>query len=288
MWRFWKYICLKTSFFLVLIFFTQYLSAQKVDNEAFELLVKVDSNLRVSNAIHFKATLFARMKDGEYHQKAEFKIQRKPLKIYYKQFIGNNIELLYDETKDEEKALINPDGFPYTNLRLSPYSPLILKRQHHSIFEADPIYSTSQLIYMFNQCKPDKCYLTIVDTVIQKKAFKWLKYYNPEYKVLEKKAESDMNIISFAKKHKVNFYSLVCLNDGFDSSTIINQGDVVKIPSSYAKKLDILIDMKKYEVNVVSVYDGKGLFEKMVYTWFNNEAVFKNIDFDKDNKNYNF
>jgi hypothetical protein len=60
------------------------------------------------------------------------------------------------------------------------------------------------------------------------------------------------------------------------------------MPSSYAKKLVILIDIQKLEMLFMNVYDGKGLFEKMEYTWFNSKPMFKNIDFDKDNNNYNF
>jgi hypothetical protein len=288
-WRFWKFISLRISCFLFFVIAFQYAQSQNIEQSALQLFSKVDSSLRNTNSLKFKVELYARMKkEKDYRQEAIFKIQRKPLKIYYRQFIDDNIELLYDETRNKEKALVNPDGFPYTNLNLSPYSPLILKRQHHSIFEADPLYTLDQMKKMFDDCKPDKCFIELYDTLIDGKSYKIIKYDNPYYKIEKFKTKNDIHILDLSKELGVNFYSLVCLNDDFDSSTEIEKGEDVVYPTSYAKRIYLIINQKTNQILEAQVYDGKGLFEKIKYLWIKKDVVFKEIDFQKDNPEYNF
>ncbi|PLX20709.1 MAG: hypothetical protein C0599_08690 [Salinivirgaceae bacterium] len=287
-WRLWRLMYLKIKYLLLFLFAFQALQSQSIDQAAIDLLTQVDSSLSNSNGLKFKMAIYARMKGNDYNQEALFKIQRSPLKVYYRQFIDNNIELLYDETKDKEKAIINPDGFPYTNLQLSPYSSLILKRQHHNVFEADPLFTIDQLKRMFDDCLPDKCSITISDTLVDNKPYKVLQYFNPHYKIQKVKVEEDIHILDFARKLGVNFYSIVCFNEDFDSSSEFDKGEILKVPSSYAKKILLIVNPSNNQVFEIQVFDGKGLFEKMRYLWFKKDVEFEEIDFQKENPEYNF
>jgi hypothetical protein len=288
MWRYWKYTYQKTSSVLVLFFFYFGVVGQNIDQNAVDLLLETDSSLQNTNGMKFRAEMYARLKDEDYHQKADFKIQRNPLKVYYKQFYGNNIELLYDETVNKEKALVNPDGFPFTNLHLSPNSPLILKRQHHNVFEADPIYTIKQILNMVEDCKPDKCLVKLSDTLINYKELKVLTYNNPQYKIVEYRVQKEIELLELANKLGLNFYSIVCLNRRFDSDTEIDEGEYIKIPTSYAKRIVLIIDPEEESVFEVQVYDKKGLFEKMRYISFEKDVEFSKMDFSDENPEYNF
>lgn len=286
MWRYWKCLCLKISSFLVFVFLFQIAFGQNIEQSAVDLLLKIDSSLQKTDGLMFKAEIYARLKGNDYNQKADFKIQRKPLKIYYRQYLGNNIELLYDETKNKEKALVNPDGFPFANLNLSPYSSLILKRQHHNVFEADPLYTLEQILKMVEDCKTNECVIKLSDTILNHRKLKVFWYENLNYEITEIRPKEDIDLLDLAKKLGLNFYSIASLNKGFDSDTEIDEGETVRIPSSYAKEIVLFIDQD--QIFEVQVYDKKGLFEKMKYIWFKKDVQFKSLDFSKENPDYNF
>src|SRR6056297_414512 len=161
--KFLKYIFLKFSFIFLL---GTLQCTSQINTTALKLLKKIDSAVQSSGRMEFKVRLFARMKEENYKQVAFFRINREPLKIYYRQYRRNPIELLFDETKNKKKALVNPGVFPYTNIRLSPYSSLILRRQHHSIFEADPAYMLNEISYMLQTFKREDLKLVLRDTLI--------------------------------------------------------------------------------------------------------------------------
>ncbi len=286
--NYWKYTFLTLTLLLNSLCWTENVAAQNIDSHAVELLGDVDSVLRSSNGIKFKAELMARMKGEDYHQIALFKIQRNPSKIYYRQFERNPIELLYDETVNSNEALINPAGFPYTNLYLSPYSFLILRRQHHSVFEADPVFILDQVFFMFEQCKPDKCTITLSDTIINGVELKKITYVNTHYNIKGVNVKETAHLLDFAKKHHVNFYSIVLLNKGLSVSSKVKQGDLIQVPSSYAKKIEIVIKPESFHIQSIVVYDGKGVFEQYKYLWFKNNVVFSPVEFSPANPDYNF
>jgi len=285
---YWKFIFLTLALLLNSLLCAVQVEAQEIDQEAVDLLGEVDSVLGNSPGMEFKAELMARMIGQDYHQIALFKIQKDPLKIYYRQYERNPIELLYDETVDKEKALINPAGFPYTNLHLSPYSTLILKRQHHSIFEADPAFMLEQLFYMFEACKPDKCTISLTDTILNNKAHKKITYINTYYKLADIKVNAPAKLLDFAREHHVNFYSIVLNNENLSVSSKLNKGDYVKVPSSYAKKIVIVLKAASRHIRSITVSDNEGVFEQYKYLWFKNNVVFSPHDFSPENPDYNF
>lgn len=284
-----KWSCLKYFYLLISsLFIDGNIQAQKVNSPALELLQRVDSVNNRANGIQFKTEMYARMSGNDYHQVALFKIQRDPLKIYYKQFERNPIELLYDETVNAEKALINPAGFPYANIWLSPYSPLILRRQHHSIFEADPKFILNQMFYLFDACKSTQCKISIVDTTVQHHQFKMITYLNSDYHIRSVTIKQSCSLLAFARTHHINFYSIILQNKNLSISSNLDKGDVVRIPSSYGKEIRLLIHPDTYIINKVEVYDKSGLYEQYKYLWYKNNVKFKVGTFHRDNESYNF
>ena len=286
--KFWRFTFLTGMILLFNFVFVNDTLSQRIEEKALDLLEEVDSVLRCSNGIEFKAELKARMKGEDYHQVALFKIQRVPLKIYYRQYERNQIELLYDETVNKKKALVNPAGFPYANLHLSPYSSLILKRQHHSIFEADPTYILEQVFYMFEQCNPDRCLISLSDTSINGVTLQKIYYKNTHYTIKQIHVQREMDLLQLADYYNVNFYSILFQNEDLDLGSSLKNGEMVKIPSSYAKSIELLIDPQKKQLHSILVEDHEGFFESYRYLWFRNNVVFSPLDFSTDNSEYNF
>ncbi len=283
--KYLKYIFLKISFAFFIGIFQSI--GQAYEPGALDLLKRIDSAVQASDKMEFKARLFARMKGADYKQIAFFRIQRNPLKIYYRQFQRNQIELLYDETLDKNRALVNPAGFPYANIKLSPYSSLILNRQHHSFFESDPAYMLNEINYMLKKCNAESELMTR-DTVINSFVYKVIEYKNNGYSIETKIVDKKTDLLNFAQKHHVNFYSLVEENDGFSVSTELEKGARVRVPSCYATRVLLLVSPAELKVKGVTVFDRHGIFESYYYIYFKNKQVFLEGTFNKNNPEYNF
>lgn len=272
---------------LFILFYQCIATPQKDFREARALLHKVDSVIVGIRTMQFKVSMFARMRGDDYKQLSIFKIQRRPLKIYYKQFIGDNIELLFDETVDKHKALVYPDGFPYTSIKLSPTSTRILERQHHSVFEADPQFILKQIQLV---CAKDIqfCDASVSDTIIKGQKYHKVILVDKQYKLDALQIVRKTTLVELAKLHGVNYYSLVWFNKGLDVDSELKPGDIVKIPSSYAKSFILLIHPTEFTLRYIEVIDMDGVFEWFEYIEFERNVAFSSDDFSPKNSNYNF
>lgn len=273
---------------LIAIFSTHQLYAQPIGNEAQLLLSKVDSVMKKTQSMHFQVEMFARMRGDDYKQLAEFKITRSPLKIYYKQFYGKKIELLYNETVDKKKALVYPDGFPYTSIRLSPVSSRILERQHHSVFEADPMFIVNQILRMCVDTPNRNCSSSLTDTVFKGKKYHRLFIQDDNYGLEKISVDKKYTVLEFANARNINYYSLIWYNGGLSVDTQLKEGSILNVPTSYAKSILMLVDPENFHIRFVRVYDMDGVFEWFEYKEFNRDVAFDIEDFDEDNSKYNF
>ncbi|MFO7863052.1 MAG: DUF1571 domain-containing protein [Salinivirgaceae bacterium] len=262
-------------------------NAKGCDHEK-SYLQKLDSIAQNAESIYFCVHIYARMLDDDYRQKAIFKIDRQPLKIYYRQFMRSNIELLYNESLDKDKATVYPDGFPYTSIQLSPYSPRILKRQHHSIFESDPTFTIKQVMKMMDASGHEACRFVVNDTIFDGQKSLSMKYYQADYHIKTVRVRDDASLLDFAAKHNVNFYSIIWNNPSLSITSKLKSNDRIKVPSAYAKSVEIIIDKDNYSLLQVIVKDDNGVFEKYTYTQFTWNANFTSLDFDTENPDYNF
>ena len=74
------------------------------------------------------------------------KCAKNPFRIYIKQdFPQNGLEVLYTKGTNGGKAIINPNGFPWVNVKLHPYGDIMRNKQHHTIFQAGFEYFTNIL-----------------------------------------------------------------------------------------------------------------------------------------------
>lgn len=277
-------------FSIILLFVLQshvFSSKHQHIQEVRELLYKVDSVIAGMHSLQFKVLLYARMRGDDYNQLSVFKIQRSPLKIYYKQFYGNNIELIYDQTVDEKKALVNPDGFPFTSIRLSPTSPRILERQHHSVFEADPQFILKQVKTV---CSKHMSHFgaIVLDTVYKGCVYKKVIITDKQHKLETIHIKKRASVIDFAQSLGINYYSLVWFNENLKVDSELKLGSVLRVPTTYAKSFIFLVHPSTYIIRYVEVLDMDGVFEWFEYQEFNYEVLFSSDDFNPKNPNYNF
>ena len=83
-----------------------------------------------------------------FNQVALVKLQIDPVKLYMKEVVPNkDIEILYARGANNDKAIVNPNGFPWININLNPEDDLMRKNQHHTILESGFNYLINVLEY---------------------------------------------------------------------------------------------------------------------------------------------
>ncbi len=202
------------------------------------------------------------------------KIQRRPYKIYLKELSPNaGIEVLYPHPLDENKALVNPNGFPWVNLKLDPNGDLIRKDQHHTILEGGYDYVISVMEYLFYKHKDGISDLLNDHGTGQfnGQSCEIISMVNPNFTYNNHVVKKGESISTIALKNRLNEYMIYEKNKNLSVFGQIKEGDVIQLPSDYASKMVLFIDQKRQIPLKLEVYDEQGLFEKY---------EFRNVEID--------
>lgn len=217
-------------------------------------------------------TLMYKMKkteriDGEMvTQVAVVKLSRNPLKVYTRQEQPKDgLEVLY--TEGSRAALINPNGFPWLNLKLDPQGNLMRKEQHHTINEAGYDHVVSILEHLFNK------YESEIDALTQLQSAEWnghpcwqITFDNPHFQYYEYQVGDKETLASIAEKFKISEYMILENNKDIDDFEDTIAGETITIPNDYSPKMILLIDKQLMVPLVMKVYDDKGLYEYYEYS----------------------
>ncbi len=254
-----------------------------------EVISKMTKAIDEVKSLKYTLKVQERTKKGKMNDfGSRVKLNRKPRKLYLN---AKGIEVLWVEGTNKGNALVNPHSFPYMNFNLDPMGSLMRQDQHHTINEMgfdyfgniidetvkkvdkdfDKIFKLESSDEMLNN-RP--CYkVTITNT-----AFKFVDY-------VVKKGET---VTSIARKHNVAEFMIVERNAKIDDYDDVKEGQIIKVPSDYAKNVTIYID-KLYFLPIGSrIYDDKGLFEQYDYHSVLVNPKFADDEFTKDFKEYDF
>lgn len=204
------------------------------------------------------------------------KILRRPYKIYLKELSPNaGIEVLYPHPLDEKKALVNPNGFPWVNLKLDPNGELMRKDQHHTILEGGYDYVISVMEYLFYKHKDGISDLLNDHGIgtLDGQPCDIISMVNPNFTYSSHVVKKGESISSIALKNRLNDYMIYEKNKSVGVFGQIKEGDIIQLPSDYAAKMVLFIDQQRQIPLKLEVYDEKGLFEKY---------EFKNVEIDPD------
>lgn len=213
-----------------------------------------------------------------------------PRKIYMKD-MDKGIELLYLDKWNDNKCLINPNGFPYINVSFGPLSSRVRENNHHSIFEAGYKYvaegmrKTLDLVKKNNR-KLDNHFKIAGEITWNGKSCVILSMENDEYKFENYTVVNNESPRDIAMKLKVNEQTVMDINNiGLGN---LKTGRVIKVPNSYAKKVVFYVDKSQWIPIFQEVYDEKGLYERYEYHDVQINPTFQNQEFSKDFGEYKF
>lgn len=218
------------------------------------------------------------------------KLNVSPFKAYYKD-LDNGIEVLWVDGQEDGDAIVNPNGFPYVNLHLSPSGKLMRKGQHQTILRLGYAYLGEVLSHSLAKF-PDayKNYVHLLgDTVwnnspCYKVDINFTQYGNIPYIV----THDDETVSKIAARYFLSDYEVLTLNNISWYDDDLNIGQRLQLPAAYAKHLVLFISKANNLPLVIRVYDDKGLFE--MYEFFNLEvnSTILDSEFTENYQDYHF
>lgn len=278
----------KEFFFLLLMVTTMTSFAQKTPYYAKDVVFKMIKSIHDLERLKYSLKIIERGKKGYNHYESSVKLNRKPRKIY---LYIKGIELLWVDGWNNNKAYVKPNSFPYVNLSLDPLGFLMRQDQHHTLNEMGVDYFGSVIKYIatkygdkFDQyfklegeerVNNRPCYKIIIDN----KDFGYENYTVGE----------NESITSIARKLHVSEYMILEINpklsDYFD---ILKKGQILKVPTAYAKHVTLYIDQLYFLPISIKILDDKGLFEQYDYHFLQVNPKIDDAEFTKEYKDYKF
>ena len=215
------------------------------------------------------------------------KLKINPRKIYIN---IKGTELLWIAGTNGGKALVHPNSFPYFNLNLDPMGSLMRDGQHHTLHEMGFTYM-GQIIRQFEikaQKNFDQVFLNEGEEVHNNVKCYKIRISNPGFGFFNYTVKKNETITSIARRYFVNEYMILENNPKFDDYDDIDEGDILKIPNSYAKTVLLFVDQVHYMPVGIRVEDDKGLFEQYDYFSLEVNPKIKDEEFSRNYKEYNF
>ncbi len=276
------------SLFCTSLLFSTLAFSQQSDVTAKDLIFKMIKAIDNVDRFKYSLKITERGKKGFNYYESSVKLNKAPRKIY---LYIKGIELLWVSGWNNNKAYIKPNSFPYINLSLDPLGSLIRQDQHHTINEMGFDYFGGIVEFMAVKVKDkfDTYFKLGDDERYNNRACYKLVIDNKDYGFENYTVGENESITSIARKLHISEYKILelnmKLNDYFD---ILKKGQVLKVPSAYAKYVTLYID-KFYALPIgIKVEDEKGLFEQYDYFFLQVNPKIDNTEFTTGYKDYKF
>ena len=198
-----------------------------------ELIDNMINAIENQNDLEFIMERKERNKKGFHKGSFYAKMRNKPFKLYIKNFKPKEgSEILYIDGENNNKALINPNFFPYINISMRPENSLLLAGGHHCVKELgfsfiNKTFKNYQRIYGDNfykmmeyegiyKWKDRRCYKLTIDY--------------KDYKILQYNANEGESMYDIARRDFLNIGKLREYNPNLDADEQLkeNQKQYIK------------------------------------------------------------
>jgi hypothetical protein len=218
------------------------------------------------------------------------KIYQSPFQVYLKDQ-SNGVEVLYIDGWNSNKCYINPNGFPWTNVSFSPLADRVRQDQHHTIFEAGFWYLGRTMRALIKRIETEKRDYNRHFQYLGESSWGGVSYYklslvNDEFAYENYTLTKDETPRDIAQRLNLNDALIEAKNNIGHGK--LKAGTTIKIPNTFAKKVELFLDKKTFLPHIQVVYDENGLFEQ--YEMYNVEInpYFAPDEFSTSNKNFGF
>lgn len=219
------------------------------------------------------------------------KMQKNPYAVYLKQTYPNDgMEVLYAQGVNNDKALINPNGFPWLNLKLNPHDGIMRNDQHHTIFQSgfDHVVSILEFLCFKYKDQIDEMVVYNGEVMQEGKVSHSITFINPYFELIEYEINKGETIEDVAEKYKLSAYMILEKNPKIKNYEDVRAGQIIMIPNDYSPKLNLTIDAKEFVPLKMEVFDDKGLYELYEYSQVVVNPEFAAREFSEGFEKYGF
>lgn len=223
-------------------------------------------------------------------QVSHTKVELSPLKVYVRQiFPKEGVEVLYIDGPNK-KALINPNGFPWINIKLNPTEGIMRNDQHHTIFQSGFDHVVSILKFICNKYESQIEEMIIYNGIVNYdgKTCHSISLDNPYFKYIDYTVLENEDIEDIASRYKLSEHMIVEFNKDIKDYDDVKFGQVIKIPNDYSPKMLLYIDAEEWVPVRMDVYDDQGLYEKYEYSEVYINPNFTPEEFTPEYSDYGF
>lgn len=254
-----------------------------------EIMTKSIKSIKEVKGLKYHLKITERGKKGFNYYESAVKFNKNPRLIY---LYIKGIEVLWIQGKNNGKALVKPNSFPYINLNLDPMGDLMRQDQHHTLNEMGYDYFGSIIEHSMNKLgdvKFDEYFNLEGEERVNNRPCYKITIDNKDFGYTDYTVGENESITSIARKFFVSEYMIVEKNPKFkDYFDILKKGQVIKVPTWYCKKVTMFVDQLYFLPISIKVEDDKGLFEEYNYHFLQVNPKFEDGEFTRDYKDYKF
>jgi hypothetical protein len=261
---------------------------QKVNLNCKEIINKSLKSIKEVKGLKYHLKITERGKKGFNNYESAVKFNKNPRLIY---LYIKGIEVLWLQGKNNGKALVKPNSFPFFNLNLDPMGNLMRQDQHHTLNEMGYDYFAGIIQHAVEQLDTkfdDYIQLGSEERINNRLCYK-VTINNGDFTYRDYTIGEGESITSIARKFFIAEYMILEKNPKFnDYFDILKKGQVIKIPTWYCKTVTIFIDQFYFLPISIKVIDDKGLFEEYNYHFLQVNPKFEEGEFTRNYKEYKF
>ena len=284
---------MKKAYFVCLLLLSfSICSGGLVQHNSREIFDKMMLAIEHTKTMKYTTRLYERINGRLGSAENNVKLSVDPFKAYiYLVAPTKGIEILYIDGENGNKALVNPNAFPYVSVYLDPNGSIMRKNQRHTILNLGFTYFAE----IAKEAK-HKAGKNFNQVFLYKGSIKWENYDCfvmiidfPEFTYVPYTVKPNETVLTIAKKLKVSEYMILEINhpkikDYYD----VRPGQIIKVPNAFAKKTTLYIDKATYLPVMQAMFDEKGLFEKYEFRNLIANPKIPDEEFSKDYPGYDF
>lgn len=288
--NFIHFIIISSSLLLMSVYLPSKKNINHSENiSAIQILHQMIDSISNIKTLKVKLVALERFQNKYLKSTSYFKISYYPEKKLY--FINpeKKLEILYIENKNDNKALVKHPSLPIS-IFLDPNGNIMKKNQHYTIHELGFEYIANTIQIALS--KEKEKYLDYLHYlgIIEKNNLPCytLMYESSQFEYVPYTITSKETVVSIARKLNINEYIIRDKNNLYYEFGYLKKGSVIQVPKMYCKKAFIYIDKKTFLPVSINLYDDKGLLESYDYYEVQKNITFKEEEFSKHYKEYNF
>ena len=186
---------------------------EKVDDESgYELTLKMLKKTSAISSLTYTLSKEERI-EGEMLKQISFtKMEKVPFRVYMKQlYPQEGMEVLFVEGENNNKAVINPNGFPWVNIKLHPMEGIMRNDQHHTIYQSGFDHVVSILDYLVKKYESNIDALVKYDGIVQydNRACHSISFNNPNFGYIDYTVQEDETLETIAAKFKLSEHMIL-------------------------------------------------------------------------------